>query len=770
MAVETFRAKAFRWIFLCLLCWLGGLAGSPTPAAAQTKPPPFPQLSQERIVSSPQLEWKLEASQITYDQNRGTYEAWGGVRLTAENRMMLADWAELNGERRQVELWGNVYLQYHKDWLRGEHIVWNLDRETGYVDGGLAYFSQNQFYVKGDRISKIGDKEFELQQGFLTSCDPADSDWKIRYKHLKVEVGGQATARDTSFWVGGVPILYLPYMRLPVQKERQSGFLLPWGQYSDLNGMEGELPFYWAIRKDMDATFYGRYMEKRGWMSGGEFRIVHEKWGEGVWAVNYLRDQADKDHLRDEGYPYQTSDRYWIRSRHNFALPNDIDGRLDLDLISDKNFLNEFREGSASFNFSNRIFEDHFGRGFLFDRTSLVRESSLYLDQRRESALLALDVRYWDQLDKTREDVTLQRFPTLYFNMAPSHVPNWPFYYTMENSLTNYWREKGDRGTRLDLYPRLHYPLQWKSYLNFEPSFGVRSTAYYADWEKGFRSEWQERCFPDVHAELSTRVNRVYPLEVGNLVAVQHAFRPEISYEYAPDGYRGFLPHFDRLDGNLSRHDLRYGFTTFLTTKESLKDPLGNPVSDYREIARLKFFQVFHVEKPPESTPDRWFNPDPRLDAVSTEAEGFGEIGMRLDLMPKRYFTLSYDTTVSPDQGDVLQQDVLLTVDSGRGHIARLDYRQRKDVQVDEIIPQLYVNVLPNIFVTTYHDYSMDKGELFSQGYGVLYQKGCWGLGLMYEKEAKDQRIAFTINLLGLGSIGGSRTYRGGGNLPSGFP
>ncbi|HOV85305.1 MAG TPA: hypothetical protein PLM79_03025, partial [Syntrophobacteraceae bacterium] len=104
------------------------------------------------------------------------------------------------------------------------------------------------------------------------------------------------------------------------------------------------------------------------------------------------------------------------------------------------------------------------------------------------------------------------------------------------------------------------------------------------------------------------------------------------------------------------------------------------------------------------------------------------------------------------------------------GHIARLDYRQRKDVQVDEIIPQLYVNVLPNIFVTTYHDYSMDKGELFSQGYGVLYQKGCWGLGLMYEKEAKDQRIAFTINLLGLGSIGGSRTYRGGGNLPSGFP
>jgi len=105
MAVETFRAKTFQWIFLCLLCWLGGWTGPPAQAMAQAKPPPFPQLSQKRIISSPQLEWKIEASQISYDQNRDTYEAWGGVRLTAENRMMMADWAELNGKRRQVELW-----------------------------------------------------------------------------------------------------------------------------------------------------------------------------------------------------------------------------------------------------------------------------------------------------------------------------------------------------------------------------------------------------------------------------------------------------------------------------------------------------------------------------------------------------------------------------------------------------------------------------------------------------------------------------------------
>ncbi|MBP8644751.1 MAG: LPS-assembly protein LptD [Syntrophobacteraceae bacterium] len=763
------RAKAIRWTLVCVLCWFGASAANPASGMAdQTKTQLFPGLGTKKLAGPPHLEWKIEAAHLTYDQNRNTYEAWGEVRITAPDRIMLADWAELNGERRQVELWGNVYLQYRQDWLRGEHIVWNLDHETGCVDGGLAYFSQNKFYVSGERISKVGPQQFELKNGFLTSCDPADSDWKIRYDRMKVDIGGQATARDTSFWVRNVPIFYLPYLRVPVLKERQSGFLLPWAQYSDLNGMGVEVPFYWAIRQDMDLTLYGRYMEERGWMSGAEFRLVNERWGEGIWQANYLRDQADKGHLEHEGYPFEQKDRYWVRARHNFQLPDNIEGRLDLDLVSDKNFLNEFRGGSVSYSFSDRAFQDHFGRGLLFDKGSVVRESSLYLDQRHDSALLAMDVRYWDQLEDSKEDVTLQKMPTLYFNMAASEIPNLPFYYTLDSSLTNYWRRDGDRGTRLDLLPRLHYPMHWRNYLDIEPSFGVRSTSYWVDWEQSSRSQWQEHFFPDVRVEMSSRVNRVYPMKIGNFVAVQHAFRPEFSYEYAPQGYQGFLPRFDRLDQDLSRNDFRYGFSTFLTTKESLTNAQGNPVSDYREIARFKIFQTYHIEKPPEVVQDRWFNPDPQLDMVSTGNEGFGEIGMRLDVMPKRYLTLSYDTTISPDQGDVLQQDVLMTLDSGRGHVMRLDYRYRKDVQVDEIIPQLYLKVIPNVFFTTYHDYSLDKADLFSQGYGVLYQSGCWGVGLMYEKEDRDQRIAFSVNLLGIGTLGGIRTYRGEG-LPGGM-
>ena len=62
--------------------------------------------------------------------------------------------------------------------------------------------------------------------------------------------------------------------------------------------------------------------------------------------------------------------------------------------------------------------------------------------------------------------------------------------------------------------------------------------------------------------------------------------------------------------------------------------------------------------------------------------------------------------------------------------------------------------MLPSVYLNTYHDYSLKKQELFSQGYGIRYVHGCWGIGFIYEREADDNRFLVSINLLGLGTIG----------------
>ena len=54
--------------------------------------------------------------------------------------------------------------------------------------------------------------------------------------------------------------------------ERQSGFLLPSFVQHKAGGTVVELPFYWAISNNADATLYQTLLSNRGYMQGVEFR------------------------------------------------------------------------------------------------------------------------------------------------------------------------------------------------------------------------------------------------------------------------------------------------------------------------------------------------------------------------------------------------------------------------------------------------------------------------------------------------------------------
>ena len=744
---QSFRttvALAVAWMLCCLLLFpatshsqFRGAIKSPQKKAPET------------AVPVEQGEWELNAGNITYDQETTTYVAEGSVRMQSGDRIIQADWASLNTQNHQVELKGNVFLQYGKNWLKGEHVFWNLQSEAGWIEQGTIFFAENSFYVKGNSIEKTGPQEYLLHDGSITSCDPNDPDWQLKYKTMKVTTNGVAWAKDTSVWAKMFPVFYTPIIAMPVQDKRQSGFLIPWAGYSKLNGYEAELPFYWAIRDDMDATIYGRGMEKRGFMAGAEYRVANPKYGEGIWQFNYLSDQGDKNFLTSQGYPPETTDRYWLRARHSLNLPADIEARLDLDIVSDKFFLQEFTRGSSSYGFSNAAFLGISGRGILNDQTSLIRESTLYLDKRTESTLLSLDIRYFQQLDKTLENFALERLPALSYSVIPSWIGSTPLYYTMGSSFVNYWRKQGDSGQRLDFYPRAYYPLHWNNYLDVEPSVGVRGDAYHVDWDNSTNGPYQGRFLSDARLEMSSRMNRVFPVQIGDAVAVEHSIRPTVVYEYVPRVNQDKLPHFDMLDVNQSRNDIRYGLTNFITAKQVSKDIEGNPVTTYREVARLEVFQAYNFEK--SDVEDIQFG---------SPGTGFTSVGMRLDVMPHKYVTLSYDTNLYSSEGTSAYHDVYLTLNSGKGQMMRLDYQYRADLAVNEVIATVILKVLSNFYLTSYHDYSIEQQTMYKQGYGVRYVHGCWGMGLMYEKEQSDHRVAFTLDLLGLGGFGRRFPYR----------
>ena len=50
---------------------------------------------------------------------------------------------------------------------------------------------------------------------------------------------------------------------------------------------------------------------------------------------------------------------------------------------------------------------------------------------------------------------------------------------------------------------------------------------------------------------------------------------------------------------------------------------------------------------------------------------------------------------------------------------------------------------------------------MFTQGYGIRYIHGCWGVGGGFERVGVDNRFVFTIDLLGLGSLGQTSAFFG---------
>ncbi|MDR3568056.1 MAG: LPS assembly protein LptD [Syntrophobacteraceae bacterium] len=736
-------------IVFCAIALLVLLCGN-APAAEPSSP-----LGAVSVIAKTRVPWTIHADKLEYNSEKHLYVARGHVLLSAPSRTIEADRATMNNQTRQADLRGNVTIRYGRNWLKGEHIVWNLDTETGTMDSGVMYFAENNFFVQGSSISKTGPTQFVLGQGFITSCNPGDPAWKVQFKKMEITVGGTAWTTDTSFWAGNHPIAYWPSAVMPVETERQSGFLLPFVGDSTLNGFHFELPYYWAIREDMDATLYTQYLQNRGVMEGAEYRVNNNQLGKGVWMFNYLDDQASKSLLSEQGYPYQTTDRYWVRGKQNIDLPLGWEAKIDLDYVSDRNFLQEFASGSSALANTNRDFIDYFNRGLLYDQTSLVRESDLYLEKRGESDVFSMDTRYWENLEPTVKSLTTQKLPSFDYTVIPTGINGTPLYYSVDSSAVNYWSRQGDGEQRLDLYPQLFYPLHWNNYLNIEPSVGLRGDAYSIQWqEPNSGANYAGRAVPDVDVEMSSRLNKVYPVNFWGLTAVQHTIEPEISYEYATQTLGSQLPQLDRLDLDQSRNGVRYGFTTFLTGKQIAPGDSGTPAVTYAEIARLRVFQFFNIEPPAQ--------PDSLFDADTLMPEGFSPLGVRLDIMPIHLWTLSYDLDWQFRSGSQVQaQDLSASYNNGRGNALIVDYEQIPDLNVNEISLTTYFKVYDNIYLNTYHDFSFQTGLWFTQGYGIRYVQGCWGIGAGYERVGNDNRFLFTVDLMGIGSLGNQVSFFG---------
>jgi LPS-assembly protein len=700
--------------------------------------------------------YRLRADTFSYDKRQDIYTASGNVVLHAKGSIIFADRIRLDAASREAIAEGDVRIERDKDWLEGEKAYLNLENETGLIEDGRGFLADGNFHFSGALVEKLGPQTYNVVDGTFTTCNGDEPSWHFRTSDLKVTLEGYGFAKDASFYLGRVPVLYSPYLAFPAKTKRQTGLLMPRFGVGDRLGYDFDLPFFWAISRSTDATIYSHYMSKRGLMMGPEFRYAASTQSKGELRFNYLDDQASKHELEEEYYESAaglrriTRDRWWWRSKQDLVLPSEVRGNLDLDFVSDPDYLRAFNTGYSSWRESDKEFRDTFGRGLINDPTVTTRESVLLLNKSWATQSANLQLHYYQNLNSDEDQTQLQQLPVMSYSASSQPIFGGPFFINANAGYVNYWRPEGTRGNRLNASPRLSLPLRRGGYLQLEPYVSYLGTLYLIDrYDEPADSKVKEKTFQsrelfETGIEGSTEIVRIFEREGETWTKTKHTMRPNILYEYRPEVSQNKLPFFDQTDRINSRNRLTYSLTNFFSARLDQ----GPDQVEYLDVARLEFRQHYDISQPQGGAED----------LTTTRKRPFSNVFMQLDLTPKRYISLTYKNELSLYDKEFTSHNLLANLWDERGDKLNVSYQRQLDrdekTVLDEIDAKLGLKLWDGVSVNLRTDYRLDTNKKIKNEYNLIIERQCWGISFSYVDQPDDQRFAVGIKLYGVGKLG----------------
>ncbi|WP_201594966.1 LPS-assembly protein LptD [Psychrobacter vallis] len=278
----------------------------------------------------------IAAEKVLLDLSNGVAAAQGNVMFTDQ----------ATGQRRQSNSTPNSSLntaqtglsaQASQGGLIGVADSLNYNTETGQSTATDVAFASVELQAHGyaKRLNKPNDSQYELDEVMFSTCPPTNRKWQFDAKSIDLDTDtGRGEAYNTTFRIADVPVFYLPYFNFPIDSRRSSGFLLPSASISSESGLELDVPYYFNLAPNYDATLNTHIYTDRNPMVSGEFRYLTENYGEGIFNGSYLPN--DKEY-NDEDRTSFFYDHYWSSS----SIPR-LSGDAKYSYVSDSDYLNDF--------------------------------------------------------------------------------------------------------------------------------------------------------------------------------------------------------------------------------------------------------------------------------------------------------------------------------------------------------------------------------------------------------------------------------------------
>jgi LPS-assembly protein len=644
----------------------------------------------------------LEADRIEGQPDRNVV-ATGNVVMRQRGATIHADRVEYSAPDQVVTATGSVTLERGGDKAIGPTLRYNLANDTGVMDMPVFEFpktGERRTSSRGQAARAIiaENRVSHLEKAEYTSCPAPRDDWFIRVQELELDgIENMGTARNTTVYFLGLPLLYSPYLHFPLDNQRRSGFLAPTIGTSGQSGFEFGLPYYWNIAPNRDATVTPKAYTKRGFQLGAELRYLGETYA-GQVEGEYLPNDRIKD-----------IDRYFGGVRHEQRLWAGWRAAVYGQRVSDDDYFRDLSTKIAA-----------------TSQTNLPRDAILAYDDETWS-FSARALAYQTLQDPNGAPVPIPYRIVPRISLAGARQGQYGFDWSLSGELSNFRHPELVNGQRAIVYPTVAYPMR-RSYGYVVPRVGYYALRYNLDENAPAGSEEE----PSLSLPISSVDAGLYfDRRMQWLGATyEQTLEPRLYYLYAPFRDQSQLPNFTTAERD-------FNFAQIFTDNRFVG---GDRVGDANQLTfalatrlidsdtGLERFRAalgqIHYFKPPRVTLG-----EPATDAKSSDIVAFAssrltpaiaaDVGVQYTPSVSRSQRFAAGGSYSPAPGRVINAAYRYA----RGSVDSADAAQSGIEQVD-LSSQW--PIMRNLSGLARWNWSIQDRKLLEGLVGVEYNAGCW--------------------------------------------
>ena len=382
-----------------------------------------------------------------------------------------------------------------------------------------------------------------FQDVVYSRCVAGDDSVLIEASEITLDhASGMGTGEHLKLKFYGVPIAYAPKLSFPITDERKSGLLFPTIGYGQNWGFNFEVPYYWNIAPQHDATFSGRFMANRGLLGSGEYRYMGEAAGgdfRGIVRGEFMPDDSKYGSSR-YGWSYEHRQNLQ-KAGSSFSFGADIGE------VSDKSYLEDLSD-------------------------NLQVSSASHIPQRVDLSIDPMDIFLDDENFQINADATA--YQTLDNSVSEADEPysrlpgvraSWDKAFALNANDPNGWLQ--DNSTRFSIKPQLVSEL-----INFDHSSATKTTGIRWDNQMSLAVP-MERTYGEITPKItyahtaysvenqpagqsSDPTRGIYLFEIGSKLFLERdmiwrgsdhtqTLVPSLTYRYVPYEDQDDLPVFD---------------------------------------------------------------------------------------------------------------------------------------------------------------------------------------------------------------------------------